>query len=79
MVSLPKLFVLQCIFYHKLHLGSRMCKVIVVKSDDSIIIGKLQLVLRMCRGIMHNCIYIYIYTYKKRWKENNNMTANVTQ
>ena len=43
-----------------------MCKVTVEKSDDSIIIGKLQLVLRMCRDIMHNCIYIYIKKDEKK-------------
>ena len=38
-----------CIFYYKLYLGSRMCKVMVIKSDGPIMIGKLQLVLKTCK------------------------------
>ena len=45
-----------CSFYYKLHLGSRMCKVMVVKSDCPIMIGKLQLIVKMCKVIMHYCI-----------------------
>ena len=30
-----------CIFYYELHLGSRMYKLVVVKNDDPIMIGKL--------------------------------------
>ena len=37
------------IFYYKLYLGSRMCKVMVIKSDGPIMIGKLQLVLKTCK------------------------------
>ena len=32
MVSSSKLFLIHLFFYYKLHLGSRMCKIMVVKS-----------------------------------------------
>ena len=51
--TIPK----SCFFYYKLHLGSRMCKVMVVKSDCPIMIGKLQLIVKMCKGIMHYFIH----------------------
>ena len=57
MVSSTKLFLIHSFFYYKLHLGSRMCKIMVVKCDSPIIIGKLQLVLKMCKDIMHYCIH----------------------
>ena len=46
MVSLPKVFIIYmcvyvCIFYYKLHLGSRICKVMVVKSDGQIMVDYL--------------------------------------
>ena len=34
-----------------------MCKIMVVKSDSPIIIGKLQLVLKMCKDIMQYRIH----------------------
>ena len=34
-----------------------MCKIMVVKSDSPIIIGKLQLVLKMSKDIMHYRIH----------------------
>ena len=48
-----KLELMTCIFYYKLYLGSRMCKVMIVKSDGSIMIDKLQLVLRIYKNIIH--------------------------
>ena len=44
MMSSFRMFVL-CIFYYKLHLGLKMCKIMVMKSDGHIIIDKLWLVL----------------------------------
>ena len=40
MMSSFRMFVL-CIFYYKLHLGLKMCKIMVMKSDGHIIIDKL--------------------------------------
>ena len=46
-----------CIFYYKLHLGLRMCKVMVVKNADLIMIGKLQSAFISCKCIMCYCIH----------------------
>ena len=48
---------------YKLQLGSKMLKVIVVKSDSHIMIDSLQLVLEMSKGIMHYCKYTLIFIY----------------
>ena len=52
-----------CIFYYKLHLGSRMCKVMTMKSNDCHIM--FEKLLRMSKGIMQYCThYIYIHVFE---------------
>ena len=57
MVSMSKLFVLHVFSIISYILDSRMCKVMVIKSDGPIMIGKLQLVLKMCKN---NALLTYI-------------------
>ena len=61
--------------YYKLHLCSRMCKVMVIISDGPIIIGKLQLGLTICKCIMYFInIYIHIFLRNDGIKNTNIVT-----